>query len=134
VQLRWYLLDCAAWAALSLAAQAAYLQVARLYDGSNNGRLVLGVRTLAERLGHSKSAAARALNELEEKGFIGVQKVGLFRRKRISTEYFMTDHRNDVTLDLPTRAFLRWRPGLNLREPSDRIVPFPASHSPTGGT
>jgi DNA-binding MarR family transcriptional regulator len=109
VQLHWYLLDSEAWKALSFGARAAFVEVARLYNGHNNGQLALSARTLAERLGCSKATAARALNELEEKGFVGVQRLGTFRRRdRLATEYFLTLYRNDVNYDPPTKAFMRW--------------------------
>jgi len=68
VQLPWYLIDSVAWRSLSFVARSAFIEVARLYNGSNNGRLGLAARTLADRLGCSKATAARALNELEETG------------------------------------------------------------------
>ena len=110
VQLHWYLLDSNAWKALSYVGRAAFIELARLYNGHNTGQLALSARTLAERLGCSKATAARALNELEEKGFVGVQKLGTFRRRdRLATEYFLTLYRNDVNYDLPTKAFMRWQ-------------------------
>jgi hypothetical protein len=71
-----YLLDSAAWRALSFPARSTLIELLRLYKGYNNGELVMAASTLAERLGCSKTHAARTLTELEEKGFIGVQKVG----------------------------------------------------------
>jgi hypothetical protein len=110
VQLPWYLLDSKGWQALPCVARAAFVELARLYNGHNNGQLALAARTLAIRLGCSKATAARALNELEDKGFVGVQKVGTFhRRDRLATEYFLTLYRNDVNHALPTKAFMRWQ-------------------------
>src|SRR5262245_5527409 len=85
-QLPHYMIDCPAWRSLSFVAVAAFVQLARLYNGTNNGQLGMAVRTLAERLGCGKSTASRALEELETKGFIGVQKVGLYGR-RDASEY-----------------------------------------------
>jgi hypothetical protein len=111
VMLPWYVIDCIPWRSLTFAASAAFIQVARLYNGWNNGQLGLAASTLAERMGCSKATAARALNELETTGFIGVQKVGIFRRKdRLASEYFLTLYKNDVNGDLPSKAFMRWRP------------------------
>jgi hypothetical protein len=62
---------------------------------------------LAERLRCGKTTASRALEELEQKGFIGVQKVGVFGRP-MGTEYYVTMHRNDVNFELPSNAFMRW--------------------------
>jgi DNA-binding transcriptional regulator YhcF (GntR family) len=109
VMLPKYLINSEAWRALSCVARAAFIELARLYNGTNNGQLALPARTLAERLGRSKATAARALIELEEKGFVEVEKVGTFhRRDRLASEYSLTLYRNDVTLELPTKAFMRW--------------------------
>jgi DNA-binding transcriptional MocR family regulator len=111
VMLPWYLIDCPAWRSLSFVAQAAFIRLARLYRGWNNGQLALAASTLAEALDCSKATAARSLNELEEKGFIGVQKVGTFRRRdRLASEYFLTLYPNDVTFERSTKAFMRWQP------------------------
>ena len=67
----------------------------------------MAVRTLGERLRCGKTTASRALEELELKGFIGVQKMGVFGRP-LGTEYYVTMHRNDVNLDLASKAFMRW--------------------------
>jgi hypothetical protein len=38
-------------------------------------------------------------------------KVGSFaRKKRYATEYRLTEHRDDLTGALPTRAFMKWQP------------------------
>jgi DNA-binding HxlR family transcriptional regulator len=103
-----YMLATEAWRALSLPGRCALIELLRVYNGANNGELVMGVRTLAERLSCSKATAARVLNELEEKGFIGVQKVGVYGRPN-ATEYHLTMHRNDVDFALPSKAFMRWR-------------------------
>ena len=113
VKLPWYLIDSPAWRALSFVGRAAFVEVARLYNGSNNGSLALSTRVLAERLGCSQTSATRALNELDVMGFIGVQKLGTFSRKRRATEYFLTLYKNDVNNDLPTNAFRYWHPVSN---------------------
>ena len=111
VALRYYMLDSQAWHALSPIGVKALIEIMRLYNGHNNGQLGMAASTLADRLSCSKSHASRALNELEEKGFIGVQKVGTFRRRdRLASEYFLTEFRNDVSSASPTNEFMRWRP------------------------
>ena len=111
VALRLYMLDSPAWRALSPMAAKALIELMRLYKGYNNGQLAMAAATLADRLGCSKSHAGRALNELEEKRFIGVQKVGTFRRRdRLASEYFLTEFRNDVSFAPPAKEFMRWTP------------------------
>ncbi len=110
-QLYRYMLNTGAWKSLSLAARAAMIELHQCYNGVNNGRIAMSVRLLAERLGCSKDTAARALNELEEKGFVEVVKVGTFRRHdRLATEYCLAEYRNDVTGALPTKKFMDWKP------------------------
>jgi hypothetical protein len=92
----------------------------KLYNGTNNGQIAMAGSILADRLNYSKSHAARALTELEDKGFIGVQKVGTFKRRdRLASEYFLTQFRNDVSLALPTNEFMRWRPPTTV--PKNRV-------------
>ena len=61
VALELFLMKTPAWTSLSLAARAAYLEVASLYNQSNNGQLALSARQLAERLPISKATENRAL-------------------------------------------------------------------------
>src|SRR5712671_4779592 len=72
VSVPWYLLDCRAWQALSLPGRAAYMALARLYNGRNNGRLAMSARKLSTLLRVSKDTAARALKENVAKGFAEV--------------------------------------------------------------
>src|SRR5262249_29943369 len=109
VQLHYYLLDSDAWHRLSLPARAAYIELARLYDGTNNGRLAMSVRTLAARIPCGKNTASRALEELEVSGFISVMKVGSFdgRHSLRASEYRLMIYRCDVTGELSDKRRLR---------------------------
>ena len=105
-----YMLDCPAYVALSLPARAALVEVKRLYNGSNNGRIVLSVRTLAERLGCNKDTACLALQELIDKCFIEPRTKGAFSVKfRRATEWRLNDQRCDATGERQSEAFLKWR-------------------------
>jgi hypothetical protein len=116
--LQHFMTDCIAWKSLKPVSIKAFVQLARLYDGKNNGKLVMSASMLGERIGCSKETAARALTELEMKGFIGVEVVGTYGRK-LASEYFLTLYRNDVTGELPTKAFMGWKPdhAVHRREP-----------------
>ena len=106
VQLHYYLLDSKAWHRLSATARAGYIELARLYNGVNNGKLAMSARRLAELIPCNKDTAARILNELESQGFIDVMKVGAFHRKdRIASEYRLACYRCDVTGEPPSRRF-----------------------------
>ena len=103
------MLDCRAWRALSLPARAAFIELARIYNGRNNGTIAMSARALAERLRLSKDTAARALTELETKGFVERVKPGSFNwKQRHATEFGLTLYRCDVTQSIPSKAFMRW--------------------------
>src|SRR5262249_15629456 len=104
-----YMTDAAAWKSLSLAARAAFIELLKLYNGRNNGQLAMAGSRLGELIGRSKPTAARALIELELKGFIGIQRIGSYGRKDAS-EFFLTLYYNDVSNEPATKAFMRWKP------------------------
>ena len=111
VQLFHYVLDSPGYRALSVTARATLVEVATLYHGDNNGRLVASVRWLAGRLNVGKSTAARALVELEDNGLIEPTKIATFHRHtRTAAEYRLTFHRCDVSYQAASRAFMRALP------------------------
>ena len=90
VALERYLLNSPAWRSLSPPARCTFIELGNLYDGSNNGRIALSARTLAERLPISRATATRALNDLADRGFIEPVRIGGFNIKsgaRRSTEW-----------------------------------------------
>ncbi|MFT3673155.1 hypothetical protein [Aestuariivirga sp.] len=112
VGLEIFLLDSPAFDSLGLCARQAYVEIARLYNGRNNGSLALSARGLAQRLHVSKATAGRALSDLEARGFIECVKAAGFNLKsgaRRAAEWRMTRYRCDVTGSPPTNAFMRWR-------------------------
>lgn len=94
VKLDYGLLRSAAYRRLSPRARALLVEVALLYDGSNNGRLGLGVRAAATALGSAPGTAGGALRELEQAGFICATRKWLFDQKspeaRTQTEWRAT--------------------------------------------
>jgi hypothetical protein len=101
------MLDSPAYQRLSPAARAAWIEVARLYNGCNNGQLAVSIRNLAGKLGISRSSAARAIRELLTFGFLELSKGSSFSRKRLAAEYRMTHVNCDVTGGLASKAFMR---------------------------
>lgn len=100
-----------AWATLPVYEKAAWLEVARLYNGSNNGFLDVAVRTLAKSLGISVNKASWCLQELVARGFLEVTEQSAFSRKdRTATSYRLTHRECDRTHQPGSRAFLNWRP------------------------
>jgi hypothetical protein len=109
VKLDEYVLRSPARRALTMMERCAYVELKRRYNGTNNGTLGLGCQELADNLGVGRSAAANALAGLERKGFIARQRLSGFNVKnRAATEWRLTEHRNDVNGDLPSKEFMRF--------------------------
>jgi Helix-turn-helix domain len=111
VSLPHYMLKSSAWRSLSPVARSVYIELAALYNGTNNGGLALSARDAAKRVGCSKNTAALAFSELERKGFICRRQQGHFDRKtRHSGEYGLTLYSCDRTGERASKAFMSWRP------------------------
>lgn len=111
VALERYLLKSPAWRSLDAVARAAYVEIAQAYNGSNNGRIVMSARMLADGLNVSKDTAARKIHILQERGFIERVKQASFTMKvRHAAEYRLTAFRCDVSGALASKTFMRPRP------------------------
>lgn len=133
VQLPHFMLESLAWRALSAQDRAAYLVVAMVYNGFNNGRLAVGVRQIAERANINKDTATKCLARLQEVGLIECASPGGFSRKvPHATEWRLTLYRCDRTNALPTKAFMKWRAENAERGPLGSDSPSPRfGQSPT---
>lgn len=112
VRLYYWFLATPAWTDLDPVARCAYIELARKYrgEGSNNGRIAASVRALSANLHVSMATASRALRKLEDHGFIVITTKGAFSRKvRHATEYRLTEFPCDITREIPTKDFARWR-------------------------
>ena len=108
-----YFMQTAAWRSLKALERAIYIEIAARYagDGSNNGRIGYSIREAASTFKVGKSSAARALETLQDRGFIVARKKGAFSLKsRHSTEWRLTEFGCDLTGALPTKEFARWSP------------------------
>ena len=104
-----YLMKSEAWKSLGCIARAVYLDLASRYFGSNNGRIGYSVRCAADELSIGTSTAKRALDALQDHGFIVATKKGAFSLKvRNSTEWRLTKYQCDVTHQMATKDFMRW--------------------------
>lgn len=111
VKLEAYLLRSPAYVALSLAGRAALTELMLVYDGSNNGSIGMGSRLLGVRLGCGHAKAARAIEELVEKGFVETTSIGSFaRRNRRASEYRLLMFRCDLSGHTPAKKFMQWVP------------------------
>lgn len=112
VRLYHWLMATAAWRSLDPVARTAYVELAALYNGSNNGSIVWSVRDAAQTLLVSPATVTRALQRLEERGFIVREKQGAFSRKvRHAAEWRLTEFNSDLSGELATKDFARWQPG-----------------------
>jgi hypothetical protein len=153
VMLRYWLLDSPAWKSLPVGAQALYLDIARRYNGGNNGRIPYSVRDgVALRIG--KSTVGRLLDILQDRGFIVCTRKGYFSLKvsKDASEWRLTEYPSDHPVAHATKDFMRWQlpedtdlSTLNrqsshhrksrTRYPQrDRAVPVAGPHGTCGGT
>jgi hypothetical protein len=117
IQMFHWMVDLPAWHSLSPRAVVAYLELARRYNGTNNGNLHLSVRELAEAWNWSQGTASYAIKELVEKGFIEITRASGFNvkdRKRQAAEYRLTIFFCDRTQQSASKAFTKWRPPENI--------------------
>ncbi|WP_277019457.1 hypothetical protein [Paracoccus hibiscisoli] len=107
-------MDCAAWWALTPFAKALYPYVRRRvsFGGENNGKISCSVREAAAYLGTSIATAAKALRELQAKGFIVAVTIG---RLGVSGEGKATTWRltemGTPANRMPTKEYLSWSAG-----------------------
>lgn len=110
IQLHHWLLNSPAYLSLSSAARAVHVEIFRLYNGSNNGRLALSVRIAATRCRIARNTAARAFAELRDRGFVECVTPGGFSLKsRHAAEWRLTHLKCDASGKLPSSPFMRWR-------------------------
>jgi hypothetical protein len=117
------MLDSPAYLSLSAPARAVLVEIARVCDGSNNGRIGVSVRTAAKRCRLAKDTAARSFHELEDRGFIECVTVGAFSLKiRHASEWRLTWLTCNVTGDLASKKFMHWG-----RQKQNPVPEYPAT-------
>jgi len=105
------MLRSAAWSTMSPLARSLFIEVLAVYNGTNNSFLGFSVREAGEALGHSKSSAARAFDELIEHGFLEVSRDARFDRKdRRAAEWRVTLHKCDRSGSPPSKSFMKYVP------------------------
>lgn len=135
VQLPHFMLESPAWRSLSAQEQATYIVVAKAYNGSNNGRLAVSVRQIAQRANVNKDTASKCLATLQARGFIECASPGGFTRKiRHAAEWRLTLYQCDRTQAPPLKPFMRWRPENAEHGPlaSDKRSPNLGQSAPKG--
>lgn len=109
--------DLPAWRTLTLVARAVLVEVMLDYRPGMNGRLEWSCRKAAAAVGVSKATAARALTELELKGWLRVERVAGFARRTSPSLYSLTMFKDDLNHDPPSRAFEIWTPNTAMPKP-----------------
>lgn len=112
VRLYHTLMKTDAWRELDCVARCAYVELASRYGGpgSNNGRIPYSSREMAAALKVSKATAWRAVQRLQEVGFVVEMKRGSFSLKQQhASEWRLTEFGCDVTGALPTRDYQSWK-------------------------
>lgn len=118
VRLYDWMMASAAWRHLDAFARAALIDIMARSYGYNNGKIPYSIRECAASLGIGKSTAARALERLQDHGFIVPEVKGAFAWKvRHSTRWRLTEFPVSDTGELATKEFMRWQPGMNFTVP-----------------
>ena len=95
-----------AWEGLSTQARAVLVQVAKRYNGRNNGTLAASVRDMATECRINKNTASKALGQLIDAGFLELGQAGAFTfKKRHAGEYRLTWEKCDKTGARGSRAW-----------------------------
>lgn len=107
-----YMMDSQAWKSLGAIPRAVYLDMAKRYNGTNNGGIGYSMRCAVDELNIGLATAKRALDALQERGFIVPVKKGAFSYKhRHATEWLLTEHGYGTAL--ATKDFMKWTPDQN---------------------
>lgn len=107
VMLPFYLLNSPAYRSLNCTARALIPEVAKRFNGENNGRISLSVREAAAGLGVNKDTAGKAFHALMDRGFLEAKVKGSFDWKQSkATEWRLTWL--PCGGDKPTKEFMSW--------------------------
>ena len=128
VRLHHWMLKTAAYRSLSPAARSLLVELYALYDGENNGSLFLSVREAAERTNTGKNVAQRAFADLQDRGFIRMNRPGSFALKaRHATSWAITEFAHAGRL--ATKDFIHWK-----APEIQKSVPVAGPYGISGGT
>jgi hypothetical protein len=107
-----YMQDSQAWKSLGAIPRAVYLDITKRYFGTNNGRIGYSIRCAVSELHIGMATAKRALDDLQDRGFIVATKRGAFNVKvRHASEWRLTQY--GCNNDLATKDFMTWTPDKN---------------------
>jgi DNA-binding transcriptional MocR family regulator len=119
-------LGCPAYRHLSVYGRALLIEFRIAYNGYNNGEIVMSVRQGAKLIGCNKDTAAKAIKELEEKGWIRLMEKGRFDQKTNKTAslWRITNQPIGMGVDTPeTKEYMSWRPPEKIKTRSHETGP-----------
>jgi len=109
VRLDHWIFDCAVYRRLKPGPRALLWELIRRFNGSNNGRIGMGVRAAGTAVGVDPGTVGGYFHKLEAEGFIVATRRGAFNMKaptdRIATEWRLTWLPSDG--QAPTKDFMR---------------------------
>jgi DNA-binding transcriptional regulator YhcF (GntR family) len=107
VRLPHFMLRSYAWSRLTPVERSVWIELAALYDGTNNGRIAASVRSIADRVNVSYPTVSRALQTLITLGFIELtHKSDFSSKQRIASEFRLTHLKCDRTGALAKSTFM----------------------------
>ncbi|MEM8631095.1 MAG: helix-turn-helix domain-containing protein [Pseudomonadota bacterium] len=138
VQLPYAMLRSLAWRSLSGTAMKVWCELHSRFNGSNNGQLFLSLNEASKTLGLGKSTVQRAFEDLQEKGFIVLEREGSWYHRQ-AHEWRLTTkstHTRDGTITA-TNDWRSWQPEKTKRGPEtgpsrSSVVPFENPRPPHG--
>jgi hypothetical protein len=111
VGLHHYMLRSPAWKMLDPNAKAVLIDIWQRHNGTNNGWISYSVRE-AQEIGLSKDQAARALQTLQDRGFLICTRASAFSVKTRAARLWRTTAEPSDNGQLATKDFMRWSPAL----------------------
>lgn len=106
VKLLKHIIDSPAWLSLSGSTVKVFIDIARLYNGTNNGRIKYAYSTAQTRLKMSSRTVRNAFTELIAKGFLKPVQKGSHRSN--ATEWRITYWRDDTTKSPPSNEWKKF--------------------------
>ena len=135
VQLPEWLQASEAWASLKPGPRALYIEMKRLFNGGNNGRIILSHRDAALALGVHRNTVGPWFDALQERGFIRMTRApclgpsGVGQTSHWALEELPTDNMKSAP-----KAFMAWRqnksPAQKTGQPVTKNQPLPPQSKP----
>jgi hypothetical protein len=122
IRLYYELLNSAAYLALTCPARCLLVELLKLFNGKNNGKIAMGMREAAAQIHCGKDTAHCRFDELCAKGFIKLAKAGWFSSKGShASKWTITcaDHDGEPA----THDYLTWQKGRDFDTPKRKPKP-----------